>query len=554
MNKEYITVVFPSGSQKQVEKGTKLIDLAKEFQDQHETPIVLARVNNIYKELGSSIKEDLSHVEFLDLYTKDGIRVYQRSATFLMIAATRNIAPHVNIRVNHHINGGYFCELENEEDLTHDFILSVKNEMIRIIKADMKINKKSITLDAALKLFEENEMFDKKRLFKYRRASRVNIYELNGSKSYFYGYMVPSTGYIKAFDIIPYNNGFVLQFPDEKSPLNISTFMPEPKLSSIFKESEKWARIMEVDTVGALNDTISKGNVRDLILISEALHEKKIAQIADRITALKEKIGVILVAGPSSSGKTTFAERLAIQLRVSGMKPHPISVDDYFVDREHTPRDEDGNLDFESIEAIDVELFNQHMLQLLAGDVVEIPTFNFITGTREYKGNKLQLATDDILIVEGIHGLNEKLSHSIPRENKFKIYISCLTQLNIDYHNRISTTDTRLIRRMIRDYSHRGMSPERTLELWPLVRRGEQKNIFPFQEEADVMFNSALIYELAALKQKIEPLLFQVDRSSEYFSEAKRILKFLEYFLVVDTVDIPVNSIVREFVGGSCFE
>ena len=326
------------------------------------------------------------------------------------------------------------------------------------------------------------------------------------------------------------------------------------KLSKIFNESEKWARIMEVDTVGALNNTISEGSVRDLILISEALHEKKIAQIADQITARKEDIGVILVAGPSSSGKTTFAQRLAIQLRVSGMKPHAISVDDYFVNREFTPIDEDGKLDFESIEAIDIKLFNQHMLALLDGQEVEIPSFNFITGSREYKGNTLQLDTNDILIVEGIHGLNEKLSSAVPRENKFKIYISCLTQLNVDYHNRISTTDTRLMRRMIRDYEHRGMTPERTIELWPMVRRGEQKNIFPFQEEADVMFNSALIYELAALKQYAEPLLFQVDRSSPYFPEAKRMLKFLEYFLGIGTEDIPANSIVREFVGGSCFE
>jgi len=554
MGKAYITVMLPSGEKKKVEKGKRLIDLASEFQDQHKTPIVLARVNNKYRELNNDINEDHSTIEFLDLYTKDGMRVYQRSTTFLMIVAAKNVAPHVKIRINHHINGGYFCEFEDEADLNNELLLKIKNEMISMINRDLQINKKSISLDAALKLFEENEMVDKKRLFKYRRSSRVNIYELNGSQSYFYGYMVPSTGYIKNFEIIPYNAGFVLQFPDEKNPSTISAFTPEPKLSSIFNESEKWARIMKVDTVGSLNDIISQGKIKDLILISEALHEKKIAQIADRITALKEKIGVVLVAGPSSSGKTTFAQRLAIQLRVSGMKPHAISIDDYFVNRKDTPIDEDGKLDFESIEAIDIELFNKHMLQLLQGEIVEIPTFNFKTGSREYKGNKLQLATDDILIIEGIHGLNERLSHSIPRENKFKIYISCLTQLNVDYHNRIPTTDTRLIRRMIRDYSHRGMSPERTLELWPLVRRGEAKNIFPFQEQADVMFNSALIYELAALKQKIEPLLFQVQRSSPYFTEAKRILKFLEYFLTADTIDIPVNSIVREFVGGSCFE
>lgn len=554
MTKEYINIVLSNGSTQKIEKGKKLIDLAKEFQSNHETPIVLARVNNVYKELDRCINDDLSQVEFLDLHTKEGIRVYQRSATFLMVVAAKNIAPHISIRVNHHINGGYFCEAKDGSNLDCDLLLRIKDEMIRISEKDMSLIKKSYNIDAALKIFDENEMFDKKTLFKYRRSSRINLYELDGLHGYFYGDMVPSAGYIKKFEITPYNTGFVLQFPDEHNPAEISPFLAAPKLSNIFQESEKWARIMEVDTVGALNDIISQGGVRDLMLISEALHEKKIAQIADKITSKKEKIGVILVAGPSSSGKTTFAQRLAIQLRVCGMKPHAISVDDYFVNREFTPKDEDGNLDFESIDAIDIKLFNKHMLELLEGKIVEIPTFNFKTGSREYRGNTLQLDTEDVLIVEGIHGLNEKLSSAVPRENKFKIYISCLTQLNVDYHNRISTTDTRLIRRMLRDYTHRGMSPERTIELWPMVRRGERKNIFPFQEEADVMFNSALIYELAALKQEVEPLLFQVDRSSPYFAEAKRILKFLEYFLGVGTVHIPVNSIVREFVGGSCFE
>ena len=554
MNEEYINIILPNGITKAIPKGMTLLELAKEFQDKHETPIVLARVNSDYKELNNTVEENLSTVEFLDLHTKDGMRVYQRSATFLMIVAAKNIAPHIKIRINHHINGGYFCEAKDEANIDLDLLLKIQDEMKRMVKEDIAIIKESVHIEQAMKIFDENEMDDKKQLFKYRRSSRVNLYELEGQHGYHYGYMVPSTGYIQKFELISYNTGFVLQFPDEHNPTEISPFLPAPKLSNIFKESEKWARIMEVDTVGALNDVISNGEIRDLILISEALHEKKIAQIADQITSQKEKIGVILVAGPTSSGKTTFAERLAIQLRVSGMKPHALSIDDYFVNREYTPKDEDGNYDFEALEAIDIKLFNQHMVALLSGKEVEIPSFNFITGSREYKGKTLKLQVDDVLIVEGIHGLNEKLSQSVPRDNKFKIYISCLTQLNIDYHNRIPTTDTRLIRRMIRDNTHRGMSPERTLELWPMVRRGEQGNIFPFQEDADVMFNSALIYELAALKQQIEPLLFQIERSSPYFSEAKRMLKFLEYFLAVDTVGIPANSIVREFVGGSCFE
>lgn len=554
MEKEYIDIILPDGRTKTIEKGMRLVDLAKEYQGKYKTPFVLARVNNMFKELDRRVTEDLSHVEFLDLHTKDGMRVYQRSATFLMIVAAKNIAPDVDIRVNHHINGGYFCESKDETKLDNDTLKKVQDEMMRMVEESLPIIKRSYTLDAAFKIFDENDMEDKKALFKYRRSSRVNLYELDGTHGYFYGDMVPNANYIRKFRITPYNNGFVLKFPDEHNPLEITPFKPAPKLSNIFNESEKWARIMEVDTVGALNDTISQEGIRDLILISEALHEKKIAQIADQITAKKDKIGVILVAGPSSSGKTTFAQRLAIQLRVSGMKPHAISVDDYFVNREFTPIDEDGKPDFEAIEAIDIKLFNKHMLELLEGKEVEIPSFNFKTGSREYKGNILQMATEDVLIVEGIHGLNEKLSSSIPAENKFKIYISCLTQLNVDDHNRISTTDTRLIRRMIRDNTHRGMSPEDTIKLWPMVRRGERKNIFPFQEEADVMFNSALIYELAALKHLAEPLLFQVERSSPYYAEAKRVLKFLEYFLGIGTEDIPVNSIVREFVGGSCFE
>lgn len=397
MNKKYIKIILPNGSTKTIEKGTKLIDLANEFQKDHQTPIILARVNNIFKELKHKLNENGSKVEFLDLHTKDGMRVYQRTATFIMVVAAKNIAPHVSIRVNHHISGGYFCEFKNGENLEPGLLEKIKEEMTRIIKEKMPIVKKSHTLDGAFKIFNENEMYDKKTLFKYRRSSRVNLYELDGTHSYFYGYMAPTAGYITKFEMQPYNTGFVLQFPDEKNPRIISEFIPAPKLSNIFNESEKWARILEVDTVGALNDVVSKESIRDLILVSEALHEKKIAEIADKIRSLKENIGVILVAGPSSSGKTTFAQRLSIQLRVSGMKPHAISIDDYFVNREFTPRDEDGNYDFEAIEAIDIKLFNKHMLQLLDGQEVEIPTFNFVTGEREYKGNKLQLDTDDVL-------------------------------------------------------------------------------------------------------------------------------------------------------------
>ena len=360
------------------------------------------------------------------------------------------------------------------------------------------------------------------------------------------------TKHLPLFTLIPYAHGFIIQFPSEKDPRYIAEFKPQPKLSGVFRESEKWARIMGVDIVASLNDTICKGKTDDLIKISEALHEKKIAEISDKIVA-KEKVKLVLIAGPSSSGKTTFAQRLCVQLRVNGIRPHMISIDDYFVNRAFTPIDELGQPDFEALEAIDTKLFNQHMTQLIQGEEVEIPSFNFVTGERQYKGHKIKLEQEDVLVIEGIHGLNEKLSYAVPKENKFKVYVSCLTQLNIDHHNRIPTTDTRLIRRMVRDNQYRGIAPERTIELWASVRRGENKNIFPFQEEADVMFNSVLIYELSVLKQKAEPLLFSIQRTSPYYREAKRMLRFLEYFLTIDTSNIPTNSILREFVGGSSF-
>ena len=395
-------------------------------------------------------------------------------------------------------------------------------------------------------------MPDKEALFKYRRTSTVNLYELDGIKNYFYGYMMPNTKEVRLFKLIPYAHGFILLFPNEQNPVELAHFVPQPKLSHVFKESENWARILDVDIVASLNNLITEGKLPDLIRVSEALHEKKIAQIADSISQ-HSKVRLVLIAGPSSSGKTTFAQRLCIQLRVNGLKPHVISIDDYFVDRENTPRDEYGEYDFEALEAIDIKLFNEHMARLIAGETVEIPRFNFKTGKREYKGHTITLEEEDVLVIEGIHGLNEKLSYAIPKENKFKVYVSCLTQLNVDYHNRIPTTDTRLIRRMVRDYQYRGLSAEQTLAQWASVRRGENKNIFPFQEEADVMFNTVLLYELAVLKNKAEPLLFGIDRRSPYYSEAKRLLKFLEYFLAAGTEGIPYNSIIREFVGGSCF-
>ena len=548
-----VRILFKDGKEIQVEKGTTFEELAEKVKGQGEYPIMLAETENSYKELASPILHDLSAVRFIYLNEKDGMRVYQRSATFLLVAAAKRIFPGRHIIVNHHIAGGYFCEFKDDGLCSNENIQKLEEMMWQMVREELPIRKEVLSVEQAMELFEAEGMLDKKELFKYRRTSTVNIYRLDEAKDYFYGYMLTNTKAIQLFKLIPYAHGFILQFPDEKDPSHLKTFVPQPKLSNIFRESERWARILGVDTVSALNNVIAKGEIDELIKISEALHEKRIAEIADQIVE-KKHIKLVLIAGPSSSGKTTSAKRLGIQLKVNGMKPHVVSIDDYFVDREHTPRDEKGDYDFEALEAIDIQLFNEHMKALIEGKEVEVPTFNFVTGKREYKGNKIKLTPDEILIVEGIHGLNEKLSYAIPAENKFKIYVSCLTQLNIDEHNRIPTTDTRLIRRMVRDNQYRGIDPEKTLAIWASVRRGENKNIFPFQEEADAMLNTVLIYELAVLKSKAEPLLFRITRQSPYYAEAKRMLKFLEYFLPMDTSEIPSNSLIREFLGGSSFQ
>lgn len=551
--KEKVTVTFKEGYKVEVEKGIEVASFAQMMQPRYRYPIILGKIGNTLKELRGVIQEDIKHFEFIDLSQKDGMRVYQRTATFILVAAAQRLFPNCHILVNHHIAGGYFCEFSDSQYCTPSNITRLETEMHQMVQQRLPIIKTVIPVEEAMQHFESQDMLDKKKLFKYRRTSTVNIYELDGTKNYFYGYMAPSTEVVSIFKLIPYAHGFVMQFPNEKEPSHIAEFISQPKLSNIFRESEKWGRILGVDTVGALDDMIAEGKSDELIKVSEALHEKKLAQIADQIAERKD-VKLVMIAGPSSSGKTTTAKRLSIQLRVNGLKPHVLSIDDYFVDREKTPKDEKGEYDFEALEAIDVELFNQHMNDLIAGKTVEIPSFNFVKGVREYKGHCIKLEKEDILIIEGIHGLNEKLSYAIPKENKFKIYVSCLTSLNLDEHNRIPTTDTRLLRRMIRDNQYRGIEPERTLAIWASVRRGEDKNIFPFQEQADVMLNTVLMYELAALKPKAEALLFRIPRTSPYYLEAKRILKFLEYFLPMDTADIPSNSLIREFLGGSSFE
>ena len=402
-------------------------------------------------------------------------------------------------------------------------------------------------------MFRELGMKDKVSLFRYRRGSTINVYCLGDYYDYYYGYMLPSTGYIKYFDLFPYEEGMILLLPEREEPEKLPEFTPKKQLFQTLMTTREWGTEMGIDTVGDLNDHICQGSIADLILVQEALQERRIGEIA-RDIARRKGVKFVMIAGPSSSGKTTFSHRLSIQLRTYGLKPHPIGLDNYYVNHDDTPLDAYGKPDYECLEALDVEQFNRDMGELLAGKQVQLPTFNFKTGKREYSGKYTKLEKDDILVIEGIHGLNEKMSHSLPAECKYKIYISALTCLNIDEHNRIPTTDGRLLRRIVRDARNRGTAAEQTIEMWSSVRRGEEKYIFPFQEEADAMFNSAMIYELAVIKQYAEPLLFNIKRGEPGYHEAKRLLKFLEYFLGVSSEELPKNSLCREFVGGSCFD
>ena len=543
-----------NGITKEYEKGITYQEICREYQAQYENDIMLVIMNGRLRELFKTLKQDCS-LEFVTTEDDAGIKTYVRGMIFVMLRAIYRVLGHDNIdkvRVEHSIGSAVYCELDGKAVITQEVIECVKEEMKSIVNRDLPFVKRSVATAEAAELFHQYRMYDKEKLFQFRRVSSANLYQLDGFEDYFYGYMPPSTGYLKYFDLKVYEQGFVLILPSAKKPKITREFFPRKNLFHTLQEANRWGHTMGIDTVGYLNEEITKGNINDIILIQEALQEKKIGEIAEKIKESGNK-KFIMIAGPSSSGKTTFSHRLSIQLRILGYKPHPIAVDDYFVNREDTPRDENGNYNFESLHAIDLKQFNQDMTDLLNGKTVELPSFNFKTGKREYKGNYKTLGADDILVIEGIHGLNDALSYSLPRESKFKIYISALTQLNIDEHNRIPTTDGRLIRRMIRDARTRGTSARETIAMWPSVRRGEEENIFPFQEDADVMFNSAMIYELAVLKQYAEPILFGIDKSCKEYLEAKRLLKFLDYFLGVNTEDIPKNSVIREFIGGSCF-
>lgn len=537
------------------EEGTLLVDVAEEFQPQFEHDILLAFVNGKLRELHKKVKPGMD-IHFLTGKDRPGIQTYRRSALFVMLKALYDIAGRENVEkvcVDFSIGDGLFVEAKGNFPLDQAMVERIKAKMREYVEARIPIMKRSVNTDEAVELFHHHGMYDKERLFRYRRSSRVNIYSMGGFEDYFYGYMVQNTSYIRYFDLIPYQHGFVLMLPSSMDPETVPELRDRPKLFSVLREAGEWSEKLKVPNVGALNEMISHGKMNDLILIQEALQEKKMGDVAEQIASQPDK-KFVMIAGPSSSGKTTFSHRLSIQLRAKGLIPHPIAVDNYFVNRVDSPRDEQGNYNYEVLECLDLKQFNQDMNDLLAGKTVEIPRYNFVTGEREYKGDYLKLGSEDILVIEGIHCLNDRMSEGLPKDSKFKIYISALTQLNIDEHNRVPTTDGRLLRRMVRDSRTRGASARDTIRMWSSVRKGEEENIFPYQESADVMFNSALVYELAVLKQYAEPLLFGIPRDCEEYLEAKRLLKFLDYFLGVSSEDIPKNSILREFIGGSCFK
>ena len=537
-----------------VPKGTILKELADRFQEKEPAEIVLAVVNGKLKELHKSVKED-AVIRFVTTRETVGMRVYERGVQMMLGKAIHDLysEPQVTgLMAQFSVTDGIYIEIQGEIQPDQEFLDRVSARMHELVEADLPFEKYTRPLDDAMKLFRTHGMQDKEKLFRYRRSSYVNLYELDGYVDYFYGYMVPSTGYLKEFMLLLYGKGVVLRIP-ERSSQKMQPFVPQNKLYSLMQESEAWGVDMKMSTVGEINDLIAAGKVEDMVLVAEARQEAQIAAIAAQIAA-RPDIKFVMIAGPSSSGKTSFSYRLSVQLRAHGLSPHPVAVDDYFVDREHTPRDENGEYDFEALECVDIARFNEDMTALLAGQEVPMPTFDFVEGRRTYKGNTLQITDHDVLVIEGIHCLNDRLSVSLPKESKFRIYISALTQLNIDNHNRIPTTDGRLIRRMIRDARTRGTSAQDTIARWPSVRRGEERNIFPYQESADVMFNSSLVYEFSVMKPYAEQLLYGIPEDVPEYLEAKRLLKFFDYFLTIHADAIPRNSLIKEFIGGSIFK
>ncbi|NFS10096.1 nucleoside kinase [Clostridium botulinum] len=513
--------------------------------------IALCKLNGKYHELRDIISES-GEIETINFNTEMGLNIYTRTLQFIFIKATLDLFPNSKIKIEHSISKGLFGEVIKEDPLNEKDIKLIKEKMKEIIIKNVLINSIRISKDEAINIFDQYGMEDKVLLLENSNLNEVKLYELEGRYDYFYGQMAYSTGIIKAFDLIYYESGFILRSPEKENLNELPQYKEERKLRNIFLETEKWLSILDIGEVGTLNEKLSSNEAQSLILTSEALHEKKIANIADQIVN-KRDVKIVLIAGPSSSGKTTFANRLAIQLKVNGFIPQSLSLDDYFVERVNTPRDENGEYDYESIYALDLELINKSLTALMNGEVVDIPTYNFFTGKREWNGNKIKLHENGVLILEGIHGLNPILTSDVDQNKIFKVYISALTQLNLDNHNRIPTTDVRKVRRIVRDSLSRGHDAEATLKMWPSVKKGEKNNIFVYQDQADVMFNSTLVYELGLLKLHALKELNKVKEDSPVYAEAARLKSILNFFKEVDPCYVPMNSILREFIGGSCF-
>ena len=531
-------------------RGMPLSEFLKVLLEFTDPPIMGAIVNNVLRDLTFPIEMD-ARVELVTMADSDGARIYRRSVTFLLVTAFHELFPDAALTVDHSVSsGGFYCQVLNRPPLSQEELWNLEAQMREMVDCDLHFEKKLVPLPEAIDLFEKQNQNDKVRLLKYRQKKNLVLYQLNDHFDYHHGYMVPSTGYLKWFALNQMGEGFTLQFPHRNAPTNLLPMPDYPKLLSTFRQYGDWLVRLGIESVGALNDAINSGRSREVILVSEALHEQKIAEIARKIEDRSKETRIVLISGPSSSGKTTFSRRLAIQLLALGLSPFALEMDNYFVDRDDTPSGENGKPDFEALGALNVKLLNEHLIRLVAGEEIQLPYFDFKAGISQ-PGQIIQLQKDQLIILEGIHGLNPRLIPDIPTEKTFRAYVSCLTQLNLDRHNRISTTDTRLIRRIVRDSFSRGYNAMQTIQRWDSVRLGEKNNIFPYQENADDVFNSALVYELSALKNFAEPLLRQVPFGVPEYIEAKRLLALLEWFLEIPVEFVPDNSILREFIGGS---
>lgn len=554
MEKKRMLTVIVDGVEYAYPYGTPYRAIAADFQSRFPYDILLVNRDGKLCELHKVLDRDCS-LKMVTAQDVPGIQTYERSALFLMLKAFYDVAGQENvdgISVGYSLSRALFLRAKGSFTLDQVLLDRVEERMRELSAQALPIEKKSINTDDAMELFRGEGLFHKAKLLSFRVNSHVNVYSLDGFVDYFYGYMVPDTGYIRCFGLELFEDGFVLRLPTLKDPSQLGDFRPSMKVFRALSESTRRCEALGASNVADLNTTIAQGGATPLILAYEAMMEKKIGDIAAEIASRKD-VRFVMIAGPSSSGKTTFSHRLSTQLRACGLHPHAIATDNYFVNRDKTPRDENGNYDFEGLGAMEVELFNRDMLRLLNGETVEMPFYNFKKGQREYNGNFLTLKEGDVLVIEGIHCLNDQFTYALPRESKYRIYISCLTTLNVDDHNRIPTTDARLLRRIERDARTRGYSAQATIKMWPSVRRGEENNIFPFQDSADMVFNSSLVYETALLKPYVQPLLFGVPRDSEEYIEAKRLLKFLNYFLPIPADDIPKTSLMREFIGGGCY-